>query len=147
MLHASAISTQPSPSSSKNPLSPLVDPENCTSNTHQPDQIAKPQRFCLEDLLQERQIYHCHLSRQTARNGIIKHFVPEQANLASQHALSLAPARQCIEHIEKDEASERHGGVARVDGVVDGHFADVDDDGAEHDDGGGGEDALDESPG
>lgn len=144
-LHARTIPAQPPPPPRINPLPPLIDPEHRTSNTHQGQQIPEPQRLRLKDALQERQVHDRHLAREAARDGVVKHLVREETDLAPQDALGLAAAGQGVEHVEEDEAGEGHGGVAGRDGVVDGHLADVDGERAEHDDRGRGEDALDEA--
>lgn len=133
-LHARTIPTQPPPPPRISPLPPLIDPENRTSSTHQSNKIPKPQCLRLKDALQERQIDDSHLARQAARDSIIEHLIREQTDFAAEDALGLAAAGQGVEHVEEDEAGEGHCGVAGRDGVIDGHLADVDGEGAEHDD-------------
>lgn len=148
MLYTHTVSPQPSPSTPRSiKLPTLIHPKHRTRNTRQKHQVPRRQPLGLENPLQKRQVDHRHLPQQAAPNGEIKHLIADKVQLPAEHALALAAAGERVEHVEEDEAGEGHGGVARVDGVVDGHFADVDDDGAEHDDGGGGEDALDEGAG
>lgn len=148
LLYTHTVPSQPSPSTPRSIiLPPLIDPKHRARNARQKHQIPRAQPLRLEYPLQEGQVNHRHLPQQAAPHGEIEHAVADEVQLPAQHALALAAAGQRVEHVEEDEAGEGHGGVARVDGVVDGHFADVDDDGAKHDDGGGGEDALDEGAG
>lgn len=148
LLYTHTIPPQPSPSTPRSIILPtLIHPKHRARNARQKHQVPRRQPLGLKNPLQKWQVNHRHLAQQAAPNGEIKHLVADEVQLPAQHALALAAAGQRVEHVEEDEAGEGHGGVARVDGVVDGHFADVDDDGAEHDDGGGGEDALDEGAG
>lgn len=148
LLYTGAITSEPaSPGPRSHELPPLIHAKNRARQNHQHHQIPEIQRLGLENALQKRQIDDGHLPGQAARHRVIKHLVAPEFDLAPQHAFALAPARQGVEHVEEDEAGESHGGVAGRDGVVVCHFADVDDHGAEHDDGGGSEHALDERPG
>jgi hypothetical protein len=98
----------------------------------------------LEHALQRREIHYHHLPEQTPCHSVIEHFVVEDADFAVEDGLGVGAARQCVEHVEEDKAGEGHGCVARGDFVVVGHFTVVGEEGAEHDDCGGLEDALDE---
>jgi len=148
LLYTHTIPPEPSPPTSRSIVLPaLIHPKHRTRNARQKHQIPCRQPLGLENSLQKRQVNHGHLPQQTATNREIEHLVAEKGQFASEHAFTFAAAGQRVEHVEEDEAGEGHGGVARVDNVVDRHLADVDDEGAEHDDGGGGEDALDEGAG
>lgn len=148
ILYTRAITTQPAPPAPRPPkFPPLIDPKDRTGQDQQRQQIPQIQGLGLENPLQKGQIDDGQLPGQTARHGVIEHFVAPQFDLSPQHAFALAAARQGVEHVEEDEARERHGGVAGRDGVVVGHFADVDDHGAEHDDGGRSKYTLDQRPG
>ncbi len=57
-------------------------------------------------------------------------------NFAHENALAFTTASESIKHVEEYEAGECHGCVTRSDGVIVGHFFDVDEEGAEHDRGG-----------
>jgi len=107
-------------------------------------EIAQTQSLSLENALQRREVNDSQLSEQTARDGVIKHLVVEDTNLACKNGFAGGATGQCIEHIEENEAGEGHGCVAGGNEVVGGHFEVVGCEGAEHDDGGGLEDALDE---
>lgn len=148
LLYTYTIPSQPPPPPSRTiKLPPLIHPKHRARNPHQKHQIPQPQPLRLKNPLQKRQVDHRHLAQQAAPDREIEHPVADEVQLPAQHALALAAARQRVEHVEEDEAGEGHGGVARGNGVVEGHLADVDDEGAQHDDGGGGEDALDEGAG
>jgi len=134
-------------------LSRLVYPENGTGNAYQLEQMPQAEGLCLEDALQERQVYNAGLAREGAEDGVVEHLVTEEGQLAAEHGLALAAAGQRVEHVEEDEAGEGHGGVvggdharafARVLIVVNvTHLVDIYGKRAKHDERGGGEDALD----
>lgn len=145
-LYIATISTQASPPHPRSvELPPFVHPKHRTGNPGQEDQIPRAQRFGLENALQEGQVDDGHLAQEAAAHGEVEHPVAHDRHLPPQHAFALAAARHGVEHVEEDEAGECHGRVARGHGAVHGHFADVDDNGAEHDDGCRSQDALDQS--
>jgi hypothetical protein len=105
--------------------------------------IHQPERLGLEDALQRREVDDHELAQETARDGVVEHLVAEDLDLAREDRFAFGAARQRVEHIEENEAGEGHGGVAGGDFAVVAHFAVVCEERAEHDDGGGLQDALD----
>lgn len=106
-------------------------------------QVGKIQRLGLKDALQRWEINDSELAQQTARDGIVEHFVVKDADFACEDGFARGAAGQSVEHVEEDEAGEGHGRVSGCYHVVVGHFEVVSIEGAEHNDGGGLEHALD----
>lgn len=63
----------------------FVHPEHGTSHCNEMQEVGQEQGFCLEYMLQWREVDDEQLSDQRSRYGIIEHLVVEDANLACEH--------------------------------------------------------------
>lgn len=121
------------------PLEPLLHlghDEHGRRERHQEQQIHAGQRLRLEHLLQRRKVYDQQLADHRERHREQEELVREQADL--EDALRLRAAAERIEHVEEDEARERHGGVALgAAGRAVGHLALEHPQRAQYDDAGG----------
>ena len=147
ILYTIAIPTNAPPPTRRDILPPLIDPKDRRSDHEQRDEVEKGESLGLKDALQDRQIDDHELAHQAAGDGVVKHVVAEKTDFAAEDGLGLGATGQGVEHVEEHEAGEGHGGVARGDEAVERHLADVDHHCAEHDDGGGREDALEKRAG
>lgn len=109
-------------------------------------EIEQTKRLGLKHALQRGEIHDHHLAEEAAGDRVVEHAVAKELDLAVEDGLGLGAAGEGVEHVEEHEAGEGHGGVARRDLVVVAHLAVVGGEGAEHDDGGRLQDALDEGP-
>lgn len=104
------------------PLLHLGHNEHGRRERHQEQQIHAGQRLRLEHLLQRRKVDDQQLADHRERHRNQEELVGEQADL--EDALRLRATAERIEHVEKDEARERHGGVALgAAGRAVGHLA------------------------
>ena len=77
-----------SPLPSNVPLTALVGPENATRHSQQVREIQQAQCFCLEYALQGWEVDNHHLANQRPSDGIVEHFVVEDADFACEHGFA-----------------------------------------------------------
>lgn len=111
------------------------------------NKVHQTQRLGLKDALKWREVNDHKLPNKTASYSVIEHFIAEEFDFASEDRLGFGPTGQCIEHVKKHETSERHSCIAGSNFAVDAHLTVVCKEGAEHNDGSGLQDALEEGPG
>jgi hypothetical protein len=66
------------------PFPDFINPINRTRNENQENPIKEPNSLCLKDPLQEGDVNHGHLPKQTATDGETEHAIIKKTHFASQ---------------------------------------------------------------
>lgn len=125
-------------------FSQLVNPEDGGSEGKKNDYVQCIKCLRLKHALEWRKINDEKLAQDRSADGQKEELVREKAD--GEDGLCLGSSRQCVEHVEEHETSERHSGISWCFFVIDRQFCPENPQSSSHNNEGGNDSIGDQLP-